>query len=268
MLYLPILCRLPPVYVQPRLKAESTASRLEKAWCAHSGGVARIQEVTCKVWEGKAFFTESEARKHYAVSIEGKDWIWCVTDVSVIEMREPSCRSRNGKAFSDKSQAEAEHKRLKAESTISHLKKAYEEIKTENKALRSEVHYLRSVIIMLRKTHHLLKQELEVLKKEALEQNKLVKPARSKVGKYVVTIQMWKDKSGYHYSLMAPGTASYSELTRPHLHARLVKLKSQHGDKLYTAVWFPDDTSLSHAEATSFVHQIHSRYDYYYSLTK
>jgi hypothetical protein len=46
---------------------------------------------------------------------------------------------------------------------------------------------------------------------------------------------------------------------------QLKTLKEQHGTKLYTAVWFPDDTSLSHAEAVSFTSQIHSRYDYYWS---
>ena len=112
-------------------------------------------------------------------------------------------------------------------------------------------------------------EALEILKARYTElesdYNRLVKPARSKVGRYVVSIHYWKDESGYHYALRLPGADRHTDLSRAQLHTQLKALKNQYGIKLYTAVWFPDDTSLSHAEASSFTSRIHSLYDYYYS---
>ena len=118
----------------------------------------------------------------------------------------------------------------------------------------------------------LLKEDLEALEilkarntELEYEYNRLIKPARSKVGRVVVRVRYWKDATGDHYSLGEPGQKQTTEVTRSELHQRLAELKKKHGSKLYTAVWFPDGTSLSYAESASFTSLIHNRYDYYYS---
>ena len=118
----------------------------------------------------------------------------------------------------------------------------------------------------------LLKEDLEALEilkarntKLEFEYNRLIKPARSKVGRVVVRVRYWKDATGDHYSLGEPGQKQTTEVTRSELHRRLAELKKKHGSKLYTAIWFPDGTSLSYAESASFTSLIHNRYDYYYS---
>ena len=127
-------------------------------------------------------------------------------------------------------------------------------------------------VVAFKKEREIMREELEaleILKARYTElesdYNRLVKPARSKVGRYVVSIHYWKDESGFHYALRLPGADRHTELSRAQLHTQLKAVKNQYGIKLYTAVWFPDDTSLSHAEASSFTSRIHSLYDYYYS---
>ena len=141
---------------------------------------------------------------------------------------------------------------------------------------KEELDFLRAEytdeVVAFKKEREIMREELEaleILKARYTElesdYNRLVKPARSKVGRYVVSIHYWKDESGYHYALRLPGADRHTDLSRAQLHTQLKALKNQYGIKLYTAVWFPDDTSLSHAEASSFTSRIHSLYDYYYS---
>ena len=141
---------------------------------------------------------------------------------------------------------------------------------------KEEIDYLRAEhadeVASFKKERDLLKEELEALeilksRFTSLETkyNRLVKPARSKVGRYVVRIQYWKDETGNRYSFKLPGDREHTEVTLTELHRSLTKLKEEYGDKLYTAVWFPDGANLSQDEAWSFTVRINSRYDYYYS---
>ncbi|SVC83955.1 uncharacterized protein METZ01_LOCUS336809, partial [marine metagenome] len=117
----------------------------------------------------------------------------------------------------------------------------------------------------------LLKEDLEafeILKARntelEYEYNRLIRPARSKAGRIWVGIEYWKTETGYGYALKAPGEKQYQKVNLNQLDNRLEVLKEKYGCKLYTAVWFRDDTSLSHAEAISFTTRIQKRYDYYY----
>ncbi|MED5407211.1 MAG: hypothetical protein VYD25_05665 [Pseudomonadota bacterium] len=141
---------------------------------------------------------------------------------------------------------------------------------------KEEIEYLRAEhadeVVEFKKERELLKEELEALEtlksgytKLENKYNRLVKPARSKVGRYVVKINYWKDENGYHYSLREPHEDHRIEVGLSELNERLKALKQKYGNKLYTAVWFPDGANLSQDEAWSFTVGINSRYDYYYS---
>ncbi|MGE4659846.1 MAG: hypothetical protein AAEJ16_03560, partial [Arenicellales bacterium] len=92
--------------------------------------------------------------------------------------------------------------------------------------------------------------------------NRLVRPARSAVGRFVVEVRFWKEGDIRRYSLRPP--AGYeTSVSESELHQQLAAMKARHGDKLYTKV-MPDDNSLTYGEAWRFTTKILNRYDYYY----
>ena len=195
-------------------------------------------------------------------------------EMAVVAQAREQLEAANQRLTQDKQSLEARATSLSEEKAS--LTGQLEAVGEQYKLTKVELETLRAKhadeVAAFKQERDLLKEDLEALEilkarntELEYEYNRLIKPARSKVGRYVVRIQYWKDETGHHYALKFPGGDGYVELSRAQLHVQLKTLKEQHGTKLYTAVWFPDDTSLSHAEAVSFTSQIHSRYDYYWS---
>jgi chromosome segregation ATPase len=112
------------------------------------------------------------------------------------------------------------------------------------------------------------RQELDILREKQTDlearYNRLIRPARSTVGRHVVEVKFWKDRGEYRYSLREPGEFSARNVDADELHSILGERKAQHGDKLYTRIRFPNGSEISHNEAWRFTNDIHNRYDYYY----
>ena len=110
-------------------------------------------------------------------------------------------------------------------------------------------------------------QELDVLREQHSDleskYNRLVRPARSTVGRFVVEVRFRKDGEARRYSIRPIVGGLEEAVSETDLHRRLTALKAQHGDKLYTKVII-DDNSVTHGEAWSFTSKILNRYDYYY----
>ena len=110
-------------------------------------------------------------------------------------------------------------------------------------------------------------QELDVLREQHSDleskYNRLVRPARSTVGRFVVEVRFRKEGEARRYSIRPVAGGLEEEVSETDLHRRLTVLKAQHGDKLYTKVII-DDNSVTHGEAWSFTSKILNRYDYYY----
>ena len=109
-------------------------------------------------------------------------------------------------------------------------------------------------------------EELDLLREQKTDleskYNRLVRPARSTVGRYVVEVRFRKEGEARRYSIRPPGGLE-EEVSETELHRRLSVFKSQQADKLYTKVII-DDNSVTHGEAWSFTSKILNRYDYYY----
>ena len=109
-------------------------------------------------------------------------------------------------------------------------------------------------------------EELDILRDQHLDlesrYNRLVRPARSTVGRFVVEVRFWKDGPVRQYSLRESG-GSEEIISESDLYQKLSVLKVKHADKLYTKV-IPDDNSLTHGEAWGFTTKILNRFDYYY----
>ena len=109
------------------------------------------------------------------------------------------------------------------------------------------------------------KTELDILRERHSDleskYNRLVRPARSTVGRFVVEVHFRKEGDSYRYALR-PVSGVETPVTEAELYQQLTALKARYGDKLYTKVML--DNSLSHGEAWRFTSKIHNRYDYYY----
>ena len=111
-------------------------------------------------------------------------------------------------------------------------------------------------------------EELDILRERhsdlEVQYNRLIRPARSTVGRHVVEVRFWKEGSGYRYSLRDPGQAVAQPVSVVELHQVMAARKAQYGDKLYTKVKFPNENSITQGEAWRFTVEMHNRYDYYY----
>ena len=95
--------------------------------------------------------------------------------------------------------------------------------------------------------------------------NKLIKPARTSKGKYVVEVFYSKDGNKDIYKVRDSGQSSSTVVSQKELHQRLAKLKQQHEKNLYIRLIFPEDSKLSYNDAWTFSKEILGKYDYYHT---
>ncbi len=93
--------------------------------------------------------------------------------------------------------------------------------------------------------------------------DRLVRPARTFLGKHVVRIGYWKEGGIFRYSIREPGDPQARNINEQQLHLSLTALKSVYGKRLYTKILFPREAELSQKDAWRFTHQILRQYDYY-----
>jgi len=120
----------------------------------------------------------------------------------------------------------------------------------------------------LRQGYSLSTRQMEDLQGEydelSVKYDRLVRPARSAKGKYVVTVRYWKEDGYYQLRFKDADEKDYSVVTRKEVHRRLSKLKEEHSGKLYVKLIIPDDSGLSYNEAWGFTLDILDKYDYYH----
>jgi septal ring factor EnvC (AmiA/AmiB activator) len=93
---------------------------------------------------------------------------------------------------------------------------------------------------------------------------KLVRPARSPKGRYVVEVRYAKPAGRPDIRIREPGEERFRSVSRAALEARLAALNRDHREGLYVKVIFPENSGLSYNEAWRFTNALHGKYDYYY----
>ena len=156
-------------------------------------------------------------------------------------------------------QAQAENARLTSvntslQGTVTDLRKNEQARTAELTQLRQQFSESEQNLASLQGTY----DELHV------KYEKLVKPARTTTGKFVVSVRYSKQHGKYTLEFKDSEDGDYHSLTRKQLDERLAKLKAEHPKKLYVKVVIPDDSGLSYIDAWTFTHNILSAYDYYY----
>lgn len=112
-------------------------------------------------------------------------------------------------------------------------------------------------------------RELSIVKgdydKLRVKYNKLVRPARSPQGRYLVSLRYTKTDSGeLLIEYLNDNEGGYRPITQVALEQQLDKLKSEQTDGLYIKVIFPENSGLSYSEAWNFQSHLNGKYDYYY----
>ncbi len=93
---------------------------------------------------------------------------------------------------------------------------------------------------------------------------KLVRPARSSMGKQVASVQYRRDNGQFQYLFKGINADQWEEITRIEMFKRLGALKDRLGEELYIKIVIPDDSGLSYNEAWGFTKTVLSEFDYYY----
>jgi chromosome segregation ATPase len=106
-----------------------------------------------------------------------------------------------------------------------------------------------------------LQQEYDTLK---VKYDKLIKPARTAKGKYVVEVRYEKRDDKEVIRFKDRGDAQAKIVSSKVMHQRLAALKKAHPAKLYIKIIIPADSGLSYNEAWAFMKELLEKYDYYY----
>lgn len=94
--------------------------------------------------------------------------------------------------------------------------------------------------------------------------DKLIKPARTTKGKYVVSVNYERIDGKTRIRFKDQDDEKYTTLTQKELNNKLDALKKKHAKKLYIKIVIPKDSGLTYSEAWSFMRGILQKYDYYY----
>ncbi len=97
-----------------------------------------------------------------------------------------------------------------------------------------------------------------------IKYDKLVRPARSAQGKFVVAVRYSKKDGDYQISLKDMDEGSYRSVSQQEMHQRLAALKDEYSGSLYVKIIIPEGSGLSYSEASNFTFDLLGKYDYYH----
>ncbi|EGW56068.1 hypothetical protein [Candidatus Endoriftia persephone] len=148
------------------------------------------------------------------------------------------------------------------------LSSRHSETLTEMENLRSAYADQGKALQQARSSDLLGQQELENLQTKfanlRIKYDRLVRPARTATGKYVVEVRYSKQDGNPLIDLKLPEQSHFRTISNEELEASLDEIKGAKGDKLYIKVIIPKNSGLSYNEAWGFTTRLHRKYDYYF----
>jgi len=95
--------------------------------------------------------------------------------------------------------------------------------------------------------------------------DKLIRPARSAVGKHVVSVRYFREDNRIQILLKeSEDDPDYQIVSNDQLNTRLARLKVTYAGNLYVKVIIPENSGLSYSEAWNFTYDLLKKYDYYH----
>jgi len=169
----------------------------------------------------------------------------------------------------------AEEQKKRASRELADLQQAYRELKEELQrkslqiaALKSKLEFQSQQLAEARQERQDVEGKYLVLAEDydslRVKYDKLIKPARSAKGRYLVEVRYYKRKGRYRIEWRKGDSGEFKPVSRNELDAILARLKKKHKEGLYIRVILPEDSGLSYSEAWKFTNDLHRRYDYYF----
>jgi chromosome segregation ATPase len=93
--------------------------------------------------------------------------------------------------------------------------------------------------------------------------DKLIRPARTAKGKYVVSVNFERINGKERIRFKDSGAKHYTVVSEKQLHNTLSRLKNKHSNKLYIKIVIPKESGLTYNEAWTFMKDLLQKYDYY-----
>ena len=153
-------------------------------------------------------------------------------------------------------------------SQIAAMKDELSQLNIDIEKQQQELQDERQKIIVITQERDTQLNQLTALKDDygslKVKYDKLIKPARTAKGKYVVSIDYERIKGKERIRFKDSGDSSYTEVSEKQLHEKLAKLKKKYPKKLYIRIIIPEKSGLTYSEAWNFMLGILQKYDYYY----
>jgi len=144
--------------------------------------------------------------------------------------------------------------------TLANREEQLSDLQKQNQFYLDNMSEYEAQVILAQQQHSTLNNEYKELE---LKYNKLIKPSRSAVGKYVVEVRYEKLSGKPYIRFREDEKDSYEHVSSVLMHQKLQSLKDQYQNKLYVKIIIPDNSGLSYSEAWTFMSNILDKYDYY-----
>jgi len=139
---------------------------------------------------------------------------------------------------------------------------------TQYASLENELARNRQTLARMHENEARINQQLASLSGEyktlKFKYDKLIRPARSARGKYVVKVRFNRASGTLRIGLQTPGQTKFNQVDSSQLHKTLDKIHRRHLKDLYVRIIFPDNNGLSYSEAWKLTESLLRKYDYYY----
>ncbi|MDQ6990892.1 MAG: hypothetical protein Q9M11_04080, partial [Mariprofundaceae bacterium] len=123
-------------------------------------------------------------------------------------------------------------------------------------------------LLRLQNTQQTRVQQLNQLKQAyaGLENKyqRLIRPARSSKGRYVVQVRYQKVDGQLNIDIKEPSEMRFNSVSGVQMHKQLTSIQKQHPKDLYVKIIFPEHSGLSYNEAWKMTESLLRMYDYYY----
>lgn len=163
---------------------------------------------------------------------------------------------------------DSESKILQLNSQVSTMENSISQLNVNFEKQQKELEAERRKIIVITQERDSKLQQLSTLEEDygslKVKYDKLIKPARSASGKYIVTVNYERINGKERIRFKDAGDEAYTTITEKQLHNKLSALKKKYSDKLYVRIIIPEKSGLTYNEAWNFMLGLLKKYDYYY----
>lgn len=125
----------------------------------------------------------------------------------------------------------------------------------------------RQKIIIVTKERDSQSRQLSSLEEDfgslKVKYDKLIKPARTAKGKYVVSVNYERINGKERIRFKDSDDEDYTVVTEKQLHSKLSDLKKKYPKQLYIKIVIPKESGLTYNEAWTFMKDLLDKYDYY-----